>query len=820
MKEMKIEDRLAQEDVKVKVGRILNKLIHGHIFLEDYSVVLFLISAFKDGLAPQYFRVDSLQHQRQLIENINASEKEKTLYSQYNQISTSFESDLKRLKDSGLKNIFNVFLEIDRPVLIEHFPAIFDSILFRIGHSQGFRGIDFVQPAELTRFMCGFAELKKGAKIYNPFAGAASFAIHFDQEQYYYGQEINQRTWAIGTLRLMAYQKLGLSKLSHESSTTRWPIEGKFDLIISQPPFRMNVDVENEGKKNEPILSEQFLIENGLKSLSYDGKLIVLVSQGILYNGFRDKRLREYLVDNDFIDTIVSFPSGLLFNTSIPVAVMILSRRKQHLGKVRLIDATKFVEINNSKQKVLKDDELSRIVHSDKQDDSVVRVVDNADVCANNYNLSLPRYFQKSIDGTNLGELLELLKGSNNDLPEKGRFVRVRDLKDDNVDFALEISSIEEGELRRTGGRMISEDCLLIAVRWRALKPTYFKYQGESIIVSNDILAFKVNESIVDIAYLINELQADYVKEQADSLRTGATIPYLRREDLLKIVIKLLSLNEQKAKVQGVYELVGKFKTLQQQQDAIVLDKSEKQHNEFASLKHTLGRPRQNILSWAVNLIDFLENKKNSIEVLNGEFAEYYEIDIINALKEIKRDVDFMTAVLKKGENGLILSEHVNEAMPLSEMNILIKSLSSNGMKFQMEKTLLEGKEKELGNRGIYINEVLFRTMIDNILTNANRYGFDTLMPNNEVRIKLSEEDGFFIVEISNNGNPFPKNFDREKFITKYSTADSLNGQGIGGYDINRIASYFNNPDWELILNEDPLFPVKFRFRFIINYIN
>jgi type I restriction enzyme M protein len=75
-------------------------------------------------------------------------------------------------------------------------------------------------------------------------------------------------------------------------------------------------------------------------------------------------------------------------------------------------------------------------------------------------------------------------------------------------------------------------------------------------------------------------------------------------------------------------------------------------------------------------------------------------------------------------------------------------------------------------------------------------------------------------MEISNNGKPFPTNFDREKFITKYSTADSNNGSGLGGYDIHRIACDFNNPDWILSLNEDTLYPVKFKFQFPIKPIS
>lgn len=140
--------------------------------------------------------------------------------------------------------------------------------------------------------------------------------------------------------------------------------------------------------------------------------------------------------------------------------------------------------------------------------------------------------------------------------------------------------------------------------------------------------------------------------------------------------------------------------------------------------------------------------------------------------------------------------------------------MSNNEFNFSIQKQLFRGEEMK--TRGISINRILFRTLIDNLLTNANKYGFKSDEKGNHVFIELTEIEGHLIMDVRNNGLPFPKNFDREKFITKYSTADSTNGSGLGGYDINRIATYFENENWELSLNNDPLYPVIFRFSFPI----
>jgi len=818
MKEFKIEDIMPLEAVKSKIWMMFDILRSENISSDDYHVVLFLLSAYKDNLI-SIDLVNENQHLKEkLIEQLRNSNNE--FYEQYAPILQSFEPSIQRLSENGLKHFFSVLIEINKQVLTENFPDVFDSVLYRISQSQGRYAGEFIQPVELTRFMCGLADLKKDAKVFNPFAGLASFGVYLDQGQDYFGQELNQKTWALGALRLMAYERPGSSKYVCDDSILHWPDQSeKFDMILSNPPFGMRLGHHYRDIEPNNRTIEQFLIEKGVQSLKQNGKLIALLPQGFLFRGMQEQRLREHLVEEDLIDTIISLPGGLLLNTGIPLVILVLGRNKRLPGRVKFVDANKFVIAKGPREKVLNDYSLNSFIHSDKEDDNVVKIIYNEQIRDNDYNLSVARYFQKQIDGVKLGDILELVRGQRGNLPETGKLIRIRDLKDDKVDFTLDISSVEVTELRRPDIHLVSESCLLLAMRWRTLKPTLFEFKGEPIFRSQDILSFKVNEVIADKAYLINELHSDYVQEQLESYRLGASVmPFIRRDDLMEVVIKLPTIEEQRAKVQGIYELSDKIKNLQEERNALAHGKTIKQFNEFASLKHTLGRPRQNILDWSDNLLDFLNKKKEGFEALNKAFSEFYDIDIISALKEIKRDVNFITDVLEKGENGLVLSEYDKQVIPLSEINSIINELSNNGFNFKIKKLLLKGEK--LKERGINANKTLFKTLLDNILTNANKYAFEKKAMGNEVVIELTEVDDSLSMEIRNNGKPFPKNFDREKFITKYSTADSSNGSGLGGYDIHRIASDFNNPDWILSLNEDPFFLVKFKFQFPIKLIN
>lgn len=818
MKELKLEDVKPIEAVKTKIWAMFDILRSETISSEDYHVMLFLLSAYKDGLiSPDALREKPILIQS-LLANINDTDKE--LSKQYFPILQSFEPIVTRLSERGLASIIQALYAINKKVLSNNFPNIFDSVLYRIAQSQGRYGGEFIQPVELTRFICALAELPEKSSVFNPFAGLASFGVYLGQGQNYFGQELNQKTWALGALRIMAYERPGTSRYVCDDSILHWPAPSKkFDLIVANPPYGMRLG--NQYRDVEPDFQtiEQFLLEKGVHSLKAKGKLIALLPQGILFRGMQEQRLREYLVKEDLLDTIISLPGGLLLNTGIPLVIMVLSKDKKSPDKVRFINAKKFVVSKNPHEKVLNDYGLNSVVHGSNRDPDVVRIVSNEQIRSLDYNLNVPRYFQKEIEGVKLGDILEYVRGQRSNLPESGKLIRIRDLKDDKLNFKLDISSVELTELRIPYAHLLSESCLLVAMRWRTLKPTLFEFKGEPIFHRQDILSFRVDESKADTTYLINELHSSYVQEQLESYRLGGSVmPFLRREDLLEVVVKLPSLEEQRAKVQGIFELSDKFKSLQEEHNTLAHGKSVTQFSEFASLKHTLGRPRQNILDWSDNLLHYLITKRDEFDSLNKSFAEFYDIDIISALKEIKRDINFITDVLEKGEYGFIIEEFEKQIIPLADINNIIKEVSGNGFNFKIKKLLIKGEK--LKERGIYGNRTLFKTLFDNLLTNASKYGFDKKEVGNEVVIELSEIEDILSVEVRNNGKPFPKNFDREKFITKYSTADTSSGSGLGGYDIHRIAIDFKNPEWELALNEDPFYPVKFKFQFPIILIN
>jgi type I restriction enzyme M protein len=777
----------------------------GSISTEDYYIILLFIYLRSENLLNQALLDD--QNPKNALIDILKNAKSSSIQNVFD----VFEPLISRVSETTLAQAIEILLTCEDEWFKQNISQIYDESLEMITLSQGTIGGQSFQPQQLTEFIKKYLGSTEDLKIYNPFAGAASFVKDCNNSKSSLAQEVNQRTWAVGKLRLLANGSNTV--FNCEDSISNWPQDEKFDLIVTTPPFGLRLNPNHEGNFLKCITIEEFIIRMGLESLSEKGKIVIVMPQSFLFRGGTEKRLRTKLINEDLIDTIITFPGGLFYHTGIPFAVLVLNKTKSNPGKIKVVDATSFIDKPRHRVSLIQVDRLVKEIN-DNQNSAFVRSVTNEDVVANTYNLSVPRYFQEEIEGVQLKEILSPFRGERPELPISGKILRIRDLKDDKVNFKLNTNDIEESIFNRPDAFKIESSCLLLSVRWNSLKPTYFHFDGVPIYSTTDISSFHINTNIADISYIVNELHAEYVLKQIQGLRVGGSIPYIRKEDLLEVKIKLPSLEVQRAKVAGLNEISEKISQLQNERNQLAHGLSAKEFNEFASLKHTLGRPRQNILGWSKNLSNFFVRQGDSISDLNEDFKELFGLGIIEAISEINRDIKFISEVLEKGENGLVLTDYNKEIVTLAEINNLINNLSNNEFSFSIQKKLFRGEEMK--TRGISINRILFRTLIDNLLTNANKYGFRSNEKGNHVFIELTEIEGHLIMDVRNNGLPFPKNFDREKFITKYSTADNTNGSGLGGYDINRIATYFENENWELSLNNDPLYPVIFRFSFPI----
>ena len=740
---------------------------------------------------------------------------------------------IERVDNRVLYNLLRLLRDLNQPFLKENFNTIFETLLYRYVSFQGRVSGEFILPLELSRFVTALGNPAMTAKVYNPFAGLASFGVHLNDGPEYFGQEINSSIWALGTLRLLSHNRKGKSVLSLGDSLNNWNprlysnltrVEDifqinsstqKFELIISNPPLGGRIGPNNHGQFGYIKTYEQFFIEQGLRDLSTDGKLVAVLSQGFLSRQGVEYNMRQYLIEQDILETVISFPGGLLINTGVAVTVLVINMQKAQKGSIHFVDAKGFMAANSPREKRLNDEALLSAIRN-SQESNFLRIASIETVKSYDYNLTVARYFQKQYDGVPLAEIGKLIKGQRPADGQIGKVVRIRDLKDDALDSQLALATLEDTEVPRLH-QSITESCILMASRWRTLKPTYFEYKGTPVFISVDTFAFKVDETKCNILYLLNELHSNYVTEQLDSLRSGASvIPTIKREDLLSVVISLPDLNSQHSldKQKAIVKERLIALASEKKRELTLFNKIHGLEAEIFEqntyLRHTLAGPASNLKD-SISSINRIIKEKIAIshpELLNLKVSEKHLISLGEYLEIIDRDANKIVKAVSsqlKVDTGIdskklspieiigFLENYSKEYNDRSELNFSVnfefdeEVFVDNGLRV---KTFILG------------NDELLRDLFDNLIENARRHAFGEgnknrieifIMKNSEL-----EDDVEVQVLVSNTGKPFPEDFTINEFIRKGSKYGDNAGDGFGGWYINEIVKRLNG-DFDII---------------------
>ena len=770
---------------------------------DSFQIVLLLISLYKDGVINENsFANDfDVQELKSLIHNssLNSQTKEG-----YIKIVEALSTSLAMLFSQPLNYFTFLFFQLDRKDLINNFSGLFDSILHKFFDSIGKYSGEFLFPDEISKLMLNIAKLNENATIYNPFAGPASFGILSNIENRYIGQEINIKIQIIGMLRLLASNSNDLKSLMVGDSIFNWnPTNEKFDLIISSPPFNMSLPEKNLGKWGTHVKVESFFIEKSLESINNNGKVVMIIPEGFLTNKSNTfSNLRSELVQNDLLEMVISLPSGIFKNTAIRTSILVLNKAKIHNGFVRFVKSDNFIKSQN-RTKIL--DWEGLVNELNKFESSSVKTVSNFEIIQNENLLNVNRYFFEKIqNGVKLNEFLSSYNGIRIAEVFESRVVNIKDIKEINI-------NIDELEIRKdynkTFFRKIEESCLLIAPSSNYIKATWFEFTGVPILVKHNIKAFKVNQEKVDISYLIHQFQEENVTKQMDAFAIGSVITSINGNDILKLEINLPSLVEQKDWVNKRF-----LKSLDLEKDKVSLIR--KQFNdELGSKQHNIRQHLKNVKDSLDVLISFM-NKNNGI--LKND-------DIINPLRGITVSKRIESLQTSLGNVIFEVNNLTNENnFGLSEKIDLIQVINESIAEHVASNYDIEFKFDELGleeiNESSYIidfskNDV--KELINNVIENAVNHGFVDKTKKYKLLIYLGVEDNKIILQMINNGLPFPIDVSKS-FGIKGFKAGKTGNKGIGVWKIIQSIEHFGHK-YNIIDEPESEFPAGWIFKFNIN---
>ena len=304
---------------------------------------------------------------------------------------------------------------------IDLFGDAYEFLISNYAANAGKSGGEFFTPQNVSKLIAQLAMHKQTSvnKIYDPAAGSGSLLLqakkHFDNhiiEDGFFGQEINHTTYNLARMNMFLhnvnYDKFNI-QLGDTLTDPHFIDDKPFDAIVSNPPYSVNwVGSDDPTLINDdrfapagvlaPKSKADFaFVLHALNYLSSKGRAAIVCFPGIFYRGGAEQKIRKYLVDNNFVETVISLPANLFFGTSIGVNILVLSKHKSE-NTTQFIDATgedfyKKVTNNN----MLEDAHIEKIMQLFDSKENVEHIalnVDNSKIAENDYNLSVSSYVE------------------------------------------------------------------------------------------------------------------------------------------------------------------------------------------------------------------------------------------------------------------------------------------------------------------------------------------------------------------------------------------------------------------------------------------
>jgi type I restriction enzyme M protein len=302
---------------------------------------------------------------------------------------------------------------------IDLFGDAYEFLISNYAANAGKSGGEFFTPQHVSKLIAQLAMHKQTRvnKIYDPACGSGSLLLqakkHFDNhviEEGFFGQELNHTTYNLARMNMFLhnvnYDKFNI-QLGDTLIRPHFGDDKPFDAIVSNPPY----SVKWIGSDDPTLINDDRFAPAGvlapkskadfafvLHALSYlssKGRAAIVCFPGIFYRGGAEQKIRQYLVDNNFVETVISLAPNLFYGTTIAVTILVLAKNKTE-NTTQFIDASGLFkkETNNNILTEQHIEAIMNIFESKENVDYLAKTVDNEKIAANNYNLSVSSYVE------------------------------------------------------------------------------------------------------------------------------------------------------------------------------------------------------------------------------------------------------------------------------------------------------------------------------------------------------------------------------------------------------------------------------------------
>ena len=306
---------------------------------------------------------------------------------------------------------------------IDLFGDAYEYLMTMYASQAGKSGGEFFTPQEVSEVLARIAVVgkKRVSRVYDPAVGSGSLLLQFAKVLGkgnvggFYGQEINLTTYNLARINMFLHDvNFENFDIAHGDTLTEpahWDDE-PFEAIVSNPPY----SIRWPGDSDPLLINDERFAPAGvlapkaradlaftmhmLSWLAEDGTAAIVQFPGVLYRGGAEKKIRKYLIDNNYVDAVIQLPPDLFFGTTIATCIIVLRKSKSD-NSVLFIDASEEFERSGNKNKLTPENQLHILDTYVAREDvaHVAKLVPNGTIGENDYNIAVTSYVEPEDTG-------------------------------------------------------------------------------------------------------------------------------------------------------------------------------------------------------------------------------------------------------------------------------------------------------------------------------------------------------------------------------------------------------------------------------------
>lgn len=302
---------------------------------------------------------------------------------------------------------------------IDLFGDAYEFLISNYAANAGKSGGEFFTPQQVSKLIAQLAMHKQARinKIYDPACGSGSLLLRAKKqfedhviEEGFFGQELNHTTYNLARMNMFLhnvnYDKFNI-QLGDTLIEPHFGDDKPFDAIVSNPPY----SVKWKGSDDPTLINDDRFAPAGvlapkskadfafvLHALSYlssKGRAAIVCFPGIFYRGGAEQKIRQYLVDNNYVESVIALAPNLFFGTTIAVTILVLAKNKPDTT-TQFIDASGLCKkgVNNNLLEDVHIREIMQAFDSKANIEHFAQSIPLARIAANDYNLSVSSYVE------------------------------------------------------------------------------------------------------------------------------------------------------------------------------------------------------------------------------------------------------------------------------------------------------------------------------------------------------------------------------------------------------------------------------------------